>query len=663
MKELSTTGFVHVDEYGLSFNSTLFLNYFAAAELSTLYLESENTLEDKMDKLAWHDMIIIMASKLLDANSLVRNIYQKGNTLMAIACAIENDGIREDILTEITCDLERYCSSRFPTVRNRSLYYLARIDEKFTKGIFRRLINSPHVGVKISAIEQLSKSGDVESSKIIYENLDWDKGSFEVGSTQGAIARSLANLDDESSHLKIPEIWKKKADMFTTEDCRLAMLQLVYKNKLTPKIRDALLDIFLSTPPDKDVGYWSRIRGIADVFIALGDESIASRLIDGLTDDEKCYARMYETPKILASFKSPTIFKMLVEGSLDPQKPPKVRKAMIDAVVDTKGFKLELPVLEKLLSDQHSQVKRAAIKGLSKYAAYEVKDMLLRLINDLDVSREATELLGDFGLLTIVCENDHFPKRFYPEALFEQIRKHGLVEFLPRLNTFKEKWLADERTDQIEQFLIDLAHTYVILGQVNEASKIINSFYVNGKLSFEGEYNYSRLAELCPIIGGIQGLNILQDVYTAVEDARRLPNSAKVFDGIFMDDIYLENLEKIGGDQVIDLLTKFCEENIQDLFLFERAMRAIVVLSPKSKEEWLMHLLEENPQLNGPNLHRAIEALGVIGTEKAIPLLKKIAKVNIDSEYISDTCLLAIEDIYHKKGIVRFLEDKDVLID
>ena len=663
LKELSTTGFVHIDEYGLSFNSTIFLNYFAATRLSELYMENKDVLNDKIDKLEWHEVIIIAASKLSDANAFIKAIYQQGNILKAAACVIENNGINHDILEKITDDLEHYCSSRFPTVRNRSLYYLSRVDKTFTKKIFQRLADSPFLNVKISAIEELSKMKTSDSYKIVYENLDWDEGGFEIErTTQGAIARSLANLDDEKSHLKIIEIWKKKPDMFTTEDCRLAMLQLVYRNKLTPKIRDALLDYFLSTPPDRDVGYYSRIKGIADVFIALGDESIASKLIDGLTDDEKCYARLYETPKVLSSFKTPTIFKMLVERSLDTQKPPKVRQAMIDALVDAESFKLELPVLEKLLSDEHFQVKRAAIKGLSKYAVYEVKDMLLRLINDLDVGGEATELLGDFGLLTIICENDNFPKQFYPEPLFEQIRKHGLVEFLPILNRFQENWLADKRTDQSERFLIDLAHTYVILGQVNQALQIINSFYVKGKISFEGNYSYAHLAELCPIIGAPQGLKILQDIYLEIEEARKLQNAPKLFDGIYMDDKYIESLEKIGGEEVIELLTSFCEKHINDM-LFERAMRAIVTFAPESKEDWLIHLLVENGQLKGAELHRAIEALGVIGTEKAMPLLKKVAKENIGNEYISDTCLRSLEYIYHKKGIVKFLEDKDVLVD
>jgi HEAT repeat protein len=661
-KELSATGFVHIDEYGLSFNSTMFLNYFAARELCKLFLQKKEVLEDKINKLAWQEVIIIMASKLPDVNNLVLNFYQKGHLLMAVACAIENQGVEESTMLQLANDLEQCCDSVLPTIRSRSLYYLTRVDTKYTKEIFCRLANSSHIDVKACAIETLSKVGDSVASKIIYENLDWDKGSFEVGSTQGTIAKALANLSDETSHLKIADIWKKKKDIFTSEDCRLAMLQLVYKKQLTSKIRDTLLDIFLSTPEDHDVGYWDRLRGIADVFIALGDESISDKLINGLTDNEKYFARLLHTPKILASFKSQTIFDRLVKGSLDQQKPPKVRQAMIEAIVDSKYFKAELPFLEKLFSDNHREVKRAAIKGLSKYAAYEVKDILLRLIRDKDMGGEATELLGDFGLLTILMEKDRFPHYFFPEPLFEQIRKHGLMEFLPRLDKIQEKWLADERTDQNERFLFDLAHTYVILGQMSKALKIIDSFYVDGKLSFQGEYSCSRLMELSSTITGYDGLKILEDCYKLVEDSRKSGAAPKAFEGIFMDDKYLENLEKIGGERAIEILVCFCEKHIGDM-LFERAMRAIVTLAPKSKEDWLIQLLEKNSQLKGPELHRAIEALGIIGTEKSIPVLKKVAKTNSNSEYITNTCLWALEYTYNKKGEVTVLEDKDVLND
>jgi hypothetical protein len=321
-----------------------------------------------------------------------------------------------------------------------------------------------------------------------------------------------------------------------------------------------------------------------------------------------------------------------------------------------------LQVINDLLSDENALIKRAAIKGLSKYSIFEVKEPLLHLVYDNDVGAEATELLGDFGLLPLICQENRFPEFFFPEELFKQIRKHGLTEFLPKLNGFKEKWLLKKHDHKIEYFLIDLAHTYIIMGQSNQALEIIQSYYVKSKIFyFEDPYNYSRLEKLCPIIGGNQGLKILEDDFFTVETARNSGNAPKVFDGIFMDNIYVECLEKIGGERVVQLLTEFCEKHINDM-LFERGMRALEMFAPKSKEDWLITILETNKHLKGMELHRAIEAIGVIGSEKVIPLLRKIAQDNINNEYISDTCLIAIESIYHNQGKARFLEDKDLLV-
>jgi len=662
IKELSNTGFVHVDEYGLSFCSTMFLDYFAAVELSKLYTKDKTVLSDKLDKVIWHEVIVIAASKLQDANEYVSDICRRQNTLKAAACAIENNHINNALLKAIARDLEQLCTSRFPTVRYRALYYLGHFERKLAREIFQRLADSSYPSVKMIAIQELSKEADILAVTKVNENIDWNEGGFEIGRTsQGMLAIALANLGDEDSHLNIIDIWKRNHDIFTAEDCRKAMLQLVYESKLTGRIRDSLLSYFLSEPSEKDVGLAHKIRGIADVFIALGDDSIAQKLIQSLNDKDIDFFRRLETSRILASLKSLTIFQSLVEECQNTQMPPLVRQAMIEAVVQSKYFRVELPVLEKLLGDYVRNVKRAAVKGLSKYASYEVKDILLRLIDDVDVGDEATSLLGDFGLLSLLAEQNRFPKIFFPEALFEQIRKHGLKEFLPRLNKLKERWLADKHSNKNELFLIDLAHTYFILGEREQALQVISSFRKDHKYSFQDGYNFSRLMDLCPILGQRDGLGILTDLYQTVESIRKTDNHPNLFDGIFMDDRYLENLEKIGGDQVVEKLTLFCDQHCNDNMLFERAMRSIVLLSPKSREDWLINLLENHPQLKGANLHRAIEALGVIGTEKAIPLIRQLATKNIESEYISDTCLIAIERIYYQKGIIRFLRDEDIL--
>ena len=669
LKELSTTGFIRYDDFGLTFNAPIFLDHFASIRLSELYQQNSEVLKGKIDKVPWHEAIVATASKLSDPSLFIREVYQE-DPIKAAACLVENQNIEESLIKEIIANLEKTCSSKFPTVRNRSLYYLARIEKKYTQDVFKRLLNSNHEFVKMIAIEELSKNADSEAAKIVNENIGWDEGGFEIGdTTQGAIARALANLNDETSHLKIIEIWKKKVDIFTTEDCRTALLSLVYRKRLTPKIRDELIEFFVSKPQKNDGSLYSKLVGIADILIALEDESIFPRLLMGFDSiDDHDFIRRTETSRILSSFGSSSALSFLVEGSLDPRNPKQVRVGLTEAVARAKNSKVELSIFGQLLSDKDPLIRREAIIGLSKFSSYEVKDMLLKLVNDPDsrVHVEAINLLGDLGLLSIIAEEKLFPKLFVPETLFAQIRKHNLKEFLPFLDKFQKKWAHNEEMDRLEHRLIDLAHTYLVLGKTDQMENIIHGFYINGKISFKDEYAYAALANLCPVIGGPSGLKILNDIYQAVLDARKEGDKDNLFKSMFMDDNYVENLQKFGSSEAIDRLIKLSEKFAEEGepkagLLFERAMRAIVSLAPKLKEDWLLGLIGSHPELKGCDLHRAVEALGVLGTDKSISLIKKIANDNFTSEYILDTCLTSLEYINLKKGIMRFLEDKDVL--
>lgn len=663
LKELSTTGLVYHDDFGLTFHVMAFLDHFASLKLAKLYAQHPGVLQGKLDKLIWHNVVVAAASKLADPDMFVREIFQ-ADPLKAAACLVENEKIENNLRAEIISALEKKCSSRFPTVRNRSLYYLRRTKKSYTKEVFQRLLESDHVFVKMTAIEALSEEGGSEANEIVNKYFDWDEGGMIIGdTTQGAIARALANLDDEQSHLRILDIWRRKVDMFTVEDCKNAMLSLVYRNKLTPTIRDKLVDLFLAKEPEKDISWFSKLRGIADVLVALEDETIAPKLIQSLSDVDDSGYRSSEISRILASFKSIDIMNTLIEGCLNQGNPRSVRVRLVEALAKAKYFTVELNILKKLLSDKDPLIRRKAILGFSRFPEYKIKDLLLQLVNDNDVyvHTEAVRLLGEFGLLPIISDEKKFPKQFNPEELFAQVRRYKLVEFLPILDKLRKKWLGNNKEPN-ERTLIDLANTYLALGKTSVAYSIIRSFCVKDELHFQDEYAYAHLADLCPSFGEDLGLKILNDIYDAVKRERKEFSS---FSSSLMDTKYIENLERIGSPEAIEILAQLCEEYAgkegRGTILFERAMRAIVLLSPKSKEDWLIELINSHPELSGPDLHRAIEALGVIGTEKSIPIIKRKATEHIKSEYILNGCFLAIENINLSEGRFISLDDDQIL--
>lgn len=651
LKELSATGLVFHDELGISFQNTAYLDYFASLKLAIMYIHDPTALNDKVEKSAWYNVIIATASKLAEPNTYIQEML-KYHAFKSAACLVESHGIEEGLIAQIVTELEKKCSSKFPTTRRLSLYYLSQIELKYTLDVFRRLLHSKHVFVKMKAIEQISKQSESEAREIVYKYLDWDEGGMMIGdTTQGTIARALSNLEDEQSHLIILDIWKRKKDIFTNYDCRNALLSLVYRKKLTVKLRDKILELFLSKRPENDISWSDKISGISDILIALGDEAIAPTLIRGLEAGQDNLMRNSDIAKILAAFKSSDTKRLLVTESLNNENPPEVRAKCAEALARSKHFQVELSLFEKLLAPNNNPlIRREAVFGLSKFHEHEVKDLLLRLVYDCDpnIHAEAVELLGEFGLLQIISTEEQFPKMFVPSVLLDQIRKYNLTEFLPIMEKLHNRWLT--KRDDSERDLMNLAHTYLSLGKPEIAQKIADNFHENGRIHFRNKYAYADLADLCPLFDRKLGLDMLHKMYNSIEGDH------------FLIDRYIETLEKIGGEEAINELQRLCEEFVgkEDL-IFERATRAIVSLSPKSKEEWLMNLMNSHPELKGAELHRAIEALGVIGSDKSISIIKKIAVNNTESEYILDICLSALTYIDLAKGISRFIDDEEIL--
>jgi HEAT repeat protein len=362
--------------------------------------------------------------------------------------------------------------------------------------------------------------------------------------------------------------------------------------------------------------------------------------------------RRPEASRILSSFKSDLVSKTLVRESLDTLKSREYRAGVAEVLASSKTLKVDFGVFQKLLSDRDPLIRRASVDGLYRFPPYEVKVQLLLLVYDLDgwTQGEAIRLLGDFDLLGLIATENAFPKRFVIDPLFEQIRKYNLVEFIPIMNKVKKKWLSPEERPTFERELANLAHTYFILGRQADGLQIVNSFYTDGRISFYNDYACADLVEICPVIGEAKGLEILKDIYKLVQTCREKPNS--FFKSGFIDELVIASLQSIGNDAALDFLISLCEEaaDKKSILLIERTLRSIESLYPKSREDWLIKLIESHPDLKGADLHRAIEALGFIGAEKSIALIKKVANNNADSEYILDSCLIAIESINIANG-------------
>ena len=84
----------------------------------------------------------------------------------------------------------------------------------------------------------------------------------------------------------------------------------------------------------------------------------------------------------------------------------------------------------------------------------------------------------------------------------------------------------------------------------------------------------------------------------------------------------------------------------------ERALRAILRISPKGQEDWLIDFLEKDWQ-DRLVVQRAIEILGMDGTYKALPVLTRYFE-NHQNERIRYFAFWAIHNIYKRQDDVWF---------
>ena len=151
LNDLHSTGIVVVDEDGCTFRNIAFLEHFASIALSKKIEQDLNVVEEIIDKLNWTNIIAVTSSKFLDSSEYVQKVFSL-DPINGAACLIEANSISDTIAFSIVRDLAKQCESIIPIIRNQALYYLSRIDKKYTADIYLELLESEYDFVKMNAI-------------------------------------------------------------------------------------------------------------------------------------------------------------------------------------------------------------------------------------------------------------------------------------------------------------------------------------------------------------------------------------------------------------------------------------------------------------------------------------------------------------------------------
>lgn len=649
--DLALTGIVSFNDDVFSFWHRAFLNYFASKTFADKYLESPKILEEVKSKIAWEPIIIGSVEHLEDSTKFIETL-RGTNLFLASVCLRDAKKINEHTIEDIVSQLSTKCLSPINEIRLRAIWSLKWINPKYTIEVFFDLLEkNPYSDIRKIAIEEIAKEKSDRAKMAVYKLIDWDeKGGIFFGSTQGSIAKALSNFDVDEQ-IKIIKIWKTNPDIFTNADCKEAIQNIIRDGRLTEKVKDALLDFYLEKE-ENNIFQSEKEWRLAEILIEIGDENFVPKLIESfeVRDLDSLYGT--RTEDILASYKSENVIEQLSSKAVDQKIGDKIRVRCSAALSKSKGI-VPFFIFEKLLEDKNPYIRRNAVRGLDRFSTISVKDLLLKYVNDENrgVQYEVIEILGDKGLLVELVGEKTFPKIFYNSSigiLLEQTRKYKLREMLPILNWLKDNVRNDDRE------IIDIAHTYAVIGEKEKAKEIIESLFHENELVVS-EYGLSYLAEISPAFDSPYALRIIKEVLKSIGKLGEKSG--------YWEDKCIESLERIGNKEALDMLKELATGYAaqKETILIERSLRAINSLAANKDEEWYINFIKRNSHLERSDLRRAIEGLGIVGSEKSIPVIREIAALHKKEEYTTAICFLSIENIYRNSGILIEITEKEVL--
>ncbi len=653
INNLTSTGFIYENINGISFWHTAFLEYFASKSLAEKYIENPAIIEEIKARLWWKFIIIGATGFLKDSTTYIENVL-KTNLYLASSCLLESKSVDCNLVNKIKSELTANCESSIYEVRQRGIYFLSKIEENYPSDLlFKILDKSLYSDIKQIALEEVAKNKTEKAKKIVCSFIDWkEKVTFvEQTTTQGSVAKALSNFG-ENEHLMIIDIWKKNTDISTCSACREAFIDIIRRNQLTEKVKEKLYNYYME-PCEQP--FLVDKSDLAKVILEIGDITFVPKLIQNLkhiTDKEKEYEFLWGSEEILASFESNDVIEQLISYAIDKNQSNILRKYCTGALSKSKS-KVDISIFEILVKDDNLFVRRNAINGLRKYPALEIKEILFRHINDEDgwIQHEIIEILGEKGLLIELIEYNRFPIKFYDitvEAYLKQIIKYSLYKLIPTLNELSNIVKDNNRLQ------IQIAETYCCLSEESKAKKIIENFYDEDKFITDDHilYDTIQIAPNFDLPYSIELINrVLKSVNTLEKKSRYEYHCS-------------EALGKIGGTDSVELLKKMVEKHGSEKhgLLIESVFRSLNPLVSTKDEDWYINFLKSHTHLSDIDLHRVIEGLGGIGTEKSIKIIREIAHSYKNNNYILNVCFRSYENIMFSSGKFIDVKDEDLFL-
>lgn len=675
INNLISTGIISENSVGVSFWHSAFLEYFASKSLAEKYLENPTIIEEIKSRHSWKNIVIGAAGFLNDSTSYVESILET-NLYLASNCLLESEYLDKNLVNKIALQLASKCGSFIVEVRQRGIYFLSKIEEKYpSQLLFEIFDKTPYADVKQKAFEQIVTIKSKHTKEILYSLIDWKEEStfFGISTTQGSVAKALSNFE-EKEHLLILDIWKKNSDIFTSIACREAFIDIVRRGQLTEKVKEKLFDFYLGLPDQTLVSnsrmYFPHKKSdLAMLIIKIGDKKLVPRLIQHLQNirnESGEYESIRGIEEILASFESNGVIEQLISYAVDKDQSDILRGCCAGALSKSRG-KVDISIIKRLFEDDNSLVKINVVNGFRKYPSSCVKEILFGYINDEDtwIQSQIIEILGEKGLLVELVKNDLFSFKYHDDNIasvcldkycchcnshsvghydvistyLKQIRIHYLYELLPTVDQLR--YIINEKIQ------IEIAETYCSLFEDVKAKRIIENLYEEDKFVNESVLPY--IIKLAPKFDSNYSLQL---IHRALKTAYNLEEKSIPM----YENLCIEALKDIGTDDAIELLKKMAEKGELIGAVFE----SLNPLASVKEEDWYINFLKLNTHIHYLDLYMVIKGLGKIGTKKSIKIIQEIAQFYKDNSYILDICFKSYENIMFSCGKITDVQEKDL---
>jgi hypothetical protein len=257
------------------------------------------------------------------------------------------------------------------------------------------------------------------------------------------------------------------------------------------------------------------------------------------------------------------------------------------------------------------------------------------------VQDEVFRVLARHGRLALLALKENQPIFLYnisSETLFDLIRRDSTYEMQEFIQSFIKTHTNARHSTHVERMVINAAWVLVALGYTEKAQQVIDQVLGHvGASKPESDWILSDV---------LKGISLLPPDY-ALAQIEKIWANASASDSGLVRTHCIEALELIGSRQALDMLARIAQETLgqpEQSLEPERALRAMLRISPVGRQEWLIGLLQQDLHDRHAAL-RVIEMLGLAGDSKAIPALQPFLE-NSPSERIGSVAFEAIRNIH-----------------